>query len=213
MTSVEAVDPAEATQAATPSRRRRRWIPATLVVALLVGIAAWQGAARIGRIETGSAAMSEGGLVLPDCIPQGDYWTSFGGAEEVVVAHTVRNPSPWPVTVISTDPEVYRFEPLDESPAHDTVFGDSPSGGVPDGTRNAVAIPPGRSVAMWIHNPQGEVASGSTVRYDFAGAPLRLRSLGVEREVFVPYQGTLYVGGGSQDSEELGEALEEACAS
>lgn len=95
-----------------------RWIPVTLVVALLVGIAAWQGVARIGRIETGSAALSDG-LDLPDCIPQGGYWTSFSTDEDVVVAHTLRNPSPRHVTVISTDPEVYRFEPLNEDPALD----------------------------------------------------------------------------------------------
>jgi hypothetical protein len=211
MTSVEAVDPAEATQAAIPPRRRVRWLVVTLVVALLVGIAAWQGVARLGRIETGPAAMSEGGLMLPDCIPQDDYWTSFGTDEDVVAAHTVRNPSPWPVTVISTDPDVYRFEPLDEDPALDGVFAGGVAGSVPDGTQSSVVVPPDRSVAMWIHNPQGDVISGSTVQYSFDGAPLRVRSLGVEREVNVPYHGTLYVGGGSRDSAELGEALQEAC--
>jgi hypothetical protein len=213
MTSVEAVDPPEATQTPIPRRRRRRWIPISLVVALLLGIAAWQGAARTGRIDTGSATISEGGLDLPDCVPQDDYWRSFGANEDVVVAHTLRNPSPWPVTVTSTDPEVYRFEPLDDDPAQDTVFAGSATGGVPDGTQSSVVVPPDRSVAMWIDNPQGDVTSGSMVRYSFDGVPLRVRSLGVEREVYVPYQGTLYVGGGSQDSVELGKALEEACSS
>lgn len=211
MTSVEAVGPAEAAQAPTLRRRRWRWIPVTLVVALLVGIAAWQGLARIGRIDTGSAAMSDG-LVLPGCIPQDDYWASFGTDEEVAVAHTLRNPSPWPVTVISTDPEVYRFEPLNEDPTLDGTFAGGVAGSVPDGTQSSVVVPPDRSVAMWIHNPQGNVVSGSTVQYSFDGAPLRVRSLGVEREVNVPYHGTLYVGGGARDSAELGKALEEACS-
>lgn len=73
-------------------------------------------------------------------------------------------------------------------------------------------MPPGRSVALWIVNPQGNIVSGSSVRYSFDGVPLKVRSLGVEREVYVPYQGTLYVGGGSRDSAELSEALAEACS-
>lgn len=181
------------------------------MVALLVGVAAWQGVARIGRIDTGSAAMS-GGLDLPDCIPQDDYWTSFGTDEDVVVAHTLRNPSPWPVAVVSTDPEVYRFQPLSEDPAMDHTFAASDEGSLPEGTQSSVVVPPGRSVALWIHNPQGEITRGSTVRYSFDGVPLKVRSLGVERELVVPYQGTLYVGGGSRDSAELGKALAEACS-
>lgn len=209
MNSDEAVDPVEAAQ--TPVRRRRRWIPLTLVMALLVGVAAWQGAARIGRIDTGPAMMADG-LDLPDCIPQDGYWTSFATDEDVVAAHTLDNPSPWPVTVISTDPEVYRFAPLQEDPALDSVFGGSAAGVVPDGTQSSVVVPPGRSVALWIINPQGNIVSGSSVRYSFDGVPLKVRSLGVEREVYVPYQGTLYVGGGSRDSAELSEALAEACS-
>lgn len=208
MTS-ETVDPVEAAQ--TPGRRRGRWVPVMLVVALLVGVAAWQGVARIGRIETGPATMSDG-LDLPDCIPQDGYWTSFATDEDVVAAHTLDNPSPWPVTVISTDPEAYRFQPLSEDPALDSMFAYSVAGVVPDGTLSSVVVPPGRSVALWIINPQGVVVRGSTVRYSFDGVPLRVRSLGVEREVYVPYQGTLYVGGGSRDSAELSEALAEACS-
>jgi hypothetical protein len=209
MTSNEAADLIEAAQ--TPGRRRRRWVPVTLVVALLVGIAAWQGAARIGRIDTGFATLSERGLVLPDCVPQDGYWTSFGTDEDVVVAHTLHNPSPWPVTVISTDPEAYRFQPLGEDPAKDHTFAPSDVGGTPEGTRSSVVVPPDRSAVMWIHNPQGDIVRGSDVQYSFDGAPLKIRSLGVEREIVVPYRGTLYVGGGSRSSEELSAALEEAC--
>jgi hypothetical protein len=207
--SDEAVDPVEVAQ--TPGRRRGRWVPVALIVALLVGIAAWQGAARIERIDTGFATLSERGLVLPDCIPQDDYWTSFGTDEDVVVAHTLHNPSPWPVTVISTNPEAYRFQPLSEDPAMDHTFAASDVGDLPDGTQSSVVVPPDRSVALWIHNPQGNIIRGSSVQYSFDGAPLKVRSLGVEREIVVPYQGTLYVGGGSRSSEELGAALEEAC--
>jgi hypothetical protein len=180
-------------------------------VALLVGIAAWQGVARVGRIDTGPATLSEHGLDLPDCIPQDDYWTSFGTDEDVVVAHTLSNPSPWPVTVISTDPEVYRFQPLSEDPAMDNTFAAIDVDGSPEGTQSSVVVPPDRSVVMWIHNPQGDIVRGSGVRYIFDGAPVKVRSLGVERAIVVPYQGTLYVGGGSRSSEELSAALEEAC--
>jgi hypothetical protein len=211
MTSVEAVDPAEATETESPRRRRGSWIPVTVVVALFVGIAAWQGVARAGRIETGSASMS-GGLVLPACIPSEGFWASFQADEEVVVAHTVRNPSPWPVTVISTDPEVYRFEPLEEDPADDMLFATSPSDGVPAGTKSSVVVPPGREAGMWIVNPQGDMSIGPLGWRYFDGAPLRIRSLGVERDIYVPYHGTLHVGGGSRGSDKLSKALEEACS-
>lgn len=211
MTSVEAVDPVEAPEAGTPRRRHGRWVPIVVVVALVVGIGGWLGAAHIGRVETGSATMAEAGLVLPDCVPHDDYWTSFDETEDVVVAHTVHNPSPWPVTVISPDPEVYRFQPVGDDLALDTQFAAGPSDDFPAGTQSSVVLPPDRSVAMWIVNPQGNVIQNSLVRYTFDGVPLKVRSLGVEREVFMPYRGLLYVGGGSQSSEELSAALEEAC--
>jgi hypothetical protein len=115
------------------------------------------------------------------------------------------------VTVISTDPEVYRFQPLSEDPAMDNTFAAIDVDGSPEGTQSSVVVPPDRSVVMWIHNPQGDIVRGSGVRYIFDGAPVKVRSLGVERAIVVPYQGTLYVGGGSRSSEELSAALEEAC--
>ncbi|MFC8799781.1 hypothetical protein ACFT2C_18755 [Promicromonospora sp. NPDC057138] len=211
MTSVDAVDPAEATETESPRRRRGSWIPVTVIVALFVGIAAWQGVARIGRVETGSSTSSFG-TSLPDCLPSGDDWTLFGGDDDVVVAHTVRNPSPWPVTVISTDPDVYRFEPVgDDRRLDDTRFANrSADGGAPDGTQSAVIIPPGRSVAMWIVNPQGDVQLGNDTWQGYEGAPLRIRSLGVERDVNMPYRGTLWVSG-REDIDRMGKAMQEAC--
>jgi hypothetical protein len=212
MTSVDAVDPAEATETESPRRRRGSWIPITLVVALLVGIGAWQGVALIGRIETGSSTNSFG-VSLPDCLPSGDdHWTFFGADDDVVVGHTVQNPSPWPVTVISTDPDVYRFEPMGDDAWDDTTFADrSADGGAPDGTQSAVVIPPGRSAAMWIVNPQGDVPLGSDSTWQgYDGAPLRIRSLGVERDVRMPYQGTLWVSGRA-DVDRMGKAMQEAC--
>jgi hypothetical protein len=212
MTSVDAVDPAEATEPESPRRRRGSWIPVTLVVALLVGIGAWQGVARIGRIETGPATYTPGGTGFPDCLPSTDDWALFGGGDDVVVAHTVRNPSPWPVTVISTDPDVYRFEPVgDDRRLDDTTFADrSADGGAPDGTQSVVVIPPGRSAVMWIVNPQGDVHLEYDAWQGYNGAPLRIRSLGVERDVNMPYQGTLWVSG-RDGVDRMGKAMQEAC--
>lgn len=180
-----------------------------MVVALLVGIAAWQGVARLGRIETGSSSYSLG-MSLPGCLPSGNFWLMFGSDDDVVAGQTVRNPSPWPVTVISTDRDVYRFEPMPDDQRDDTMFVERPAdGGVPDDTQTAVVIPPGREAVMWIVNPQGDAHIERGGWQGYAGAPLRVRSLGVERDVHMPYQGMLYVGG--IDSDSLGEALQEAC--
>jgi hypothetical protein len=211
MTSVEAVDPAEAAETEIPHRRPWSWIPGTVIVVLFVGIAAWQGAALVGRIETGSATYTPGGMGLPDCLPSGDYWVLFDADDDVVVAHTLSNPSPWPVTVTSTDPDVYRFEPMSDDRTDDITFADrSADGGAPDGTQSAVVIPPGREAAMWIVNPQGDGPLGHGTWHGYEGAPLRIRSLGVERDVRMPYQGMLWVGG-LEDSDRLGKALQEAC--
>ncbi|GHH79661.1 hypothetical protein [Promicromonospora soli] len=209
MTSVEAVDPAEGTETESPRRRRGSRIAVTVIVALLVGIGVWQGVARVGRIETGSSGMSSG-LGRPPCMPRCDFYAAFDETEDVVVAHEVSNPSLWPVTVISTDPEAYRFEPLDDDPAQDISFVDSHIGCVPQGTQSAVVVPPGRSVAMWVVNPQGGTKMGPDGWRLFDGARLRVRSLGVERDVFVPHPGTLYVDG-SRGSEEFTNALEGVC--
>jgi hypothetical protein len=209
MTSVDAVDPAEAAE--TEARRRRgSRIAVTVIVALFVGIAVWQqGVARLGRIETGSSGMSSG-LGRPPCMPRCDFYAAFDETEDVRVAYEVSNPSLWPVTVISTDPEVYRFEPLDDDPAQGISFTDGPAGCVPEGTQSAVVIPPGREAAMWIVNPQGGTKMGPDGWRVFDGAPLRIRSLGVERDIFVPHPGTIYVLG-SRSSKEFTSALEAEC--
>jgi hypothetical protein len=214
MTSVEAVDPAEVASTPTPAPppRRRRWIPVTIVVALLVGIAAWQGVARIGRVETGSASNGGAGMALPSCVPSGDMWAMFGSEEDVVVVQTVRNPSPWPVTVTSTEPDVVRFEPVSDDPMGDLLLDKDPRDGAPDTTVEQVVIPAGREAPMWIVDPlrgrNTEDERGSW--YGRFGTPVTLGSLGVERTVYVEFPGGLYIGG-IPDTTELGEALEEAC--
>ena len=214
MTSVEAVDPAEATETESPRRRRGSWIPVTVVVALFVGIAAWQGVARIGRIETGSASNAGAAMSLPSCVPGGDNWAMFGRDEDVVVVQTVRNPSMWPVTVTTTEPDVIRFEPVSDDPTDDLLLDKDPRAGAPETTVEQVVIPPGREAAMWIVDPLGGERRGSEDEpeawYGRSGTPVTLGSLGVERQVYVEFPGWLYIGG-IRDTTELGKALEEAC--
>jgi hypothetical protein len=136
----------------------------------------------------------------------------FGTDEEVVVLQTVRNPSRWPVTVISTNPEAYRFEPMADDIRGDYTFVQNAAEGAPDAaeTSDRVTIPPGREAAMWIIDPQGDVptAEGWST---FGGASVKLRALGVEREFYLPFQGTLAVGGSEATAARLGRALQEAC--
>jgi hypothetical protein len=54
------------------------------------------------------------------------------------------------------------------------------------------------------------VAAPAQREQDFCHGPLRIRSLGVERDIFVPHPGTIYVLG-SRDSEEFTNALEAVC--
>lgn len=187
--------------------RRTAWIvgAAVVVVALVAGIGVWQYAARSARIVAEGATLS-GGMAFPDCLPRMAL-AVYGTGDDVVVGQTVRNPSRWPVTVISSDPEVFRFEAVSDEPAGVS----SADGASPADTSGQVVLPPGREVTMWIVDPQrGSVEDSSTVWYSFDEVPVTLRALGVERESSVKLPGTLYVGGG-KDSDRLGSVLQEAC--
>jgi hypothetical protein len=200
------------------SSRRPRWVRLTgtaLVVALFAGFVAWQIAARTSEVEPGSSSNSGAGATLPDCVPSDDdIWSMFGNDEDVVVLQTVRNPSPWPVTVISTNPEAYRFEPVADDFREDYMYVGDPVDGPPDAaeTSDRVVIPPDREAAMWIINPQGDLS------YDggwglFEGAPVKLRALGVERDFYLPFRATLAVGGDEATAGRLDRALQAACGS
>ena len=126
------------------------------------------------------------------------------------MAQSVRNASRWPVTVVSQDPESYRFEALGDDPADDAVVTGGTDGGAPTGTSDRVVLPPGRSVTMWITDPQRGTLDESGAWYEFDQVPVTLRALGVERESSVRLPGTIYVGG-TRDGERLGDALQEAC--
>ncbi|MFI2365554.1 hypothetical protein [Promicromonospora sp. NPDC019610] len=192
-----------------PGRRRSRrtaWIVgAAVVVALVAGIGVWQHAARSARIVAEGVTLS-GGMPFPDCLPRMAL-AVYGTTDDVVVGQTVRNPSRWPVTVTSSDPEVYRFEALSDEPGGVS----SGDGAPPADTSGQVVLPPGREVTMWVVDPQRHsIQDSSTVWYEFSEVPVTLRTLGVEREFSVQLPGTLYIGGG-KGGDQLGAALQEAC--
>ena len=189
--------------------RRTAWIVGVaVVVALVAGIGVWQYAARDARIVAEGVTLS-GGMAFPDCLPRMAL-AVYGTSDDVVVGQTVRNPSRWPVTVTSSDPEAFRFEALSDDPADDTTVS-SADGAAPADASGQVVLPPGREVTMWIVDPQrGSIQDSSTVWYEFDEVPVTLRPLGVERESSIRLPGTLYVGGG-KDGEQLGAALQEAC--
>ncbi|PUB27928.1 hypothetical protein C8K30_104381 [Promicromonospora sp. AC04] len=214
MTSVAGVEPAEAAKVEKPRIRRVGRIVGMAVVLLLVaGAAAWQVAARTAQVELGSASNSGAGATLPDCVPSDGLWAMFGTDEDVVLVQTVRNPSRWPITVISRESEVYRFEPMADDFRDDYLYVKDPVDGAPDPaqTSDRVVIPPDREATMWIVNPQGDVptADGWST---FGGAHVTLRSLGVEREFYLPLRGTVAVGGADPTAGRLDRALQEACA-
>lgn len=214
MTSVDAVDSAEAAETKGPRARRSRWITGTVVVALLVGVVAWQLVARtVARVELGSFSHNGAGATLPDCVPGDGTWSMFGYDEDVVVVQNVRNPSPWPVMVISADPDAYRFEPMADQARDDHATVASPAEGMPDpaATSDRVVIPPDREAVMWIINPQGDRSSEAGGWITFDGAPLTIRALGVEREFYLPFRGMLSVGGAEATAAGLDHALQEAC--
>ncbi|MEV0892003.1 hypothetical protein [Promicromonospora sp. NPDC050262] len=195
-----------------PGRRRSRrtaWIvgAAVVVVALVAGIGVWQYAARSTRIVAEGVTLS-GGMAFPDCLPRMAL-AVYGTSDDVVVGQTLRNPSRWPVTVTSSDPEVYRFEALSDDPDDHSAVS-SADGAEPADTSGQVVLPPGREATMWIVDPQRGSVQDSGVWYSFDEVPVTLRTLGVERESSLQLPGTLYVGGG-KDGDQLGAALQEAC--
>lgn len=213
MTDVRAdettADDTQDAPAAARRTRRGRWVAAVVVLGLLL-VAAWQAAARTSRVEPGGVAQVSGGLALPDCVPSGNLWASFDDDEEVLAAQTIRNPSPWPVTVSTGDSEAYLLEPRsDDQDEQGSIT--SASGGVPDAARESVVVPGGQEATLWIHNPQRGVPPGS-IWYTYDGVSLTVRALGIEREVWVPFSAGVLQVGGSQDSAVLSEALEGACA-
>ncbi|MGW2093744.1 hypothetical protein [Promicromonospora sukumoe] len=191
--------------------RRAAWIVSVFLV-LVAGVAAWQVAARTARVEPGSFYSTGTGARLPDCVPGDAIWAMFGTDEGVVLAQAVRNPSPWPVTVSSTDPHVFRFEPIAEDELDDVVLVNDPLDGEPDRSQTSarVVIPPGREAALWIVDPQRErtISSGWMM---FDVAELKLRALGVERRFSLPLAGTIAVGGADLTTRQLGRDLQEAC--
>jgi hypothetical protein len=180
--------------------------------ALLAGIGAWQVAAWTTVVEPGSLSNHGAGASLPDCVPSEDIWAMFGADEDVVVVQSVRNSSRWPVTLTSTDPEMYRFEPMSDDEKYDHLYVSNPVDGPPDpsATSDRVVIPPDREAMLWIINPQSDVRLDDGWHI-YRSAAVRLRALGIEREFRLPFRGGLTVGGEEATTGRLDRALQEAC--
>lgn len=208
MTSGAGVESAEARR----SRRVVRIVGAAVALALVAGVAAWQIAARTAVVELGSGSSTGAAATLPDCVPGEGLWALFGTDEDVVLVQTVRNASPWPVTVISTNPDVFRFEPMADDVLDDYLYLKNAADGAPDRsqTSDRVVIPPDREATMWIVDPQGDL-SISEGWHMFEIADLAVRVLGVERELPLPLQGKIAVGGAEPTAARLDRALQEAC--
>jgi hypothetical protein len=193
-------------------RRRVRIMCIVVAGVLITGIGAWQVAAWTTVVGPGSMSDSGAGATLPDCVPGDDIWAMFGTEEDAVVLQTVRNSSRWPVTLISTDPEAYRFEPMADDDLEDLLFVSNPADGAPDhaATSDRVVVPPGREAALWVINPQGDARIGSGWR-TFHSAPVKLRALGIERDFDLPFRAVLAVGGDEATAGRLDSALQEAC--
>ncbi|MFI2365555.1 hypothetical protein [Promicromonospora sp. NPDC019610] len=213
MTSGAAVESAEPVQGERPRGRRVvRIVGAGVALALVAGVAAWQAVARTAVVEPGSWGNSGAGATLPDCVPGEDLWAMFGTDEDVVLVQSVRNASRWPVTVISTNPDVFRFEPMAEDFLDDYLPLQDVADGAPDRslTSDRVVIPPDREATMWIVDPQGDLPTADGWRM-YENAELAVRVLGVERELPMPLRGTIAVGGGEPTAARLDRALQEAC--
>lgn len=212
MTSGAEVGSAEAGR--PRGRRAVRIVGAAVALVLVAGVAAWQIAARTAVVELGSMSSTGTGATLPDCVPGEDPWVMFGSDEDVVLVQTVQNSSRWPVTVISADPDVFRFEPMAEDFRGDYSFLKDPVDGAPDPsqTSDRVVVPPDREATMWIVDPQGDFST-SEGWYTFTTADLVVRVLGVERELDLPLRGTIAVGGAEPTAGRLDRALQEACES
>ncbi len=183
-----------------------------LCLVLVAGAAAWQVAARTARVEPGSFYSTGTGARLPDCVPGDAIWAMFGTDEDVVLAQAVRNPSRWPVTVSSTDPHVFRFQPVAEDELDDGLLVNDPADGEPDRSQTSarVVIPPGREAVLWIVDPQREMTiSSGWMLFDVA--QLKLRALGVERKFSLPLAGTIAVGGTEPTTRQFGRDLREVC--
>ncbi|WP_285108028.1 hypothetical protein [Promicromonospora sp. MEB111] len=193
-------------------RRTARIVGAAVTLALVAGVAAWQIAARTAVVELGSGSSTGNGATLPDCVPGEDPWVMFGTDEDVVLVQTVRNSSRWPVTVISTNPDVFRFEPMADDFLEDYLYLKNPADGAPERsqTSDRVVIPPDREATMWIVDPQGDLPiSDGWMMFDTAD--LAVHVLGVERELPLPLRGKIAVGGFEPTAGRLDRALQEAC--
>ncbi|PFG44546.1 hypothetical protein ATJ88_3273 [Isoptericola jiangsuensis] len=194
--------------------RRRTARVAGVVAGVAVLVGTWWVVSAQGVVETGSSSWSRG---YPDgCLfPDDDMWALYAGDEDVVAVQTVGNPAPWPVTVVSHRPDVFRFGgPFDEF----TTF--PPSDGVPpapDETNDRATIPAGGEVVLWIVEPfaaDGEILPGSygyNTMTGIDGADLQVWSLGFPHDTHVEFRGRLWQSELDLESAAFQRQLAEMC--
>ncbi|MFE7406473.1 hypothetical protein [Isoptericola sp. NPDC057559] len=202
--------------------RRRSGRIALAVVAVLALLVAWWAVSGTAAVAQGSAASSGVGHG-DDCdYPDEEFWAVYAKDETPVAVQTVRNEGRWPVEVISTRPEAYRFSPVPDDPRYDATFPSDPLLGAPpdDETSDRVTIPPGREASMWIidpFRPENEYTAGGQSRVnDRTGvetAPVQVWSLGIRRDADVAFYGTLWQSTLTRDSEEFKSELAQLCES
>ncbi|MFC8597407.1 hypothetical protein [Isoptericola sp. NPDC057191] len=199
-------------------RMRRRNVRITAgAIALLIVLVAWWVVSGTASVVTGSTT-SAGAGHGDQCLWGDDhFWAVYAKDEAPVAVQTVRNESRWPVEVISTRPDAYRFEP--SALALDESIPDPKAGPPPESeTSDRVTIPAGREAVMWIINPfraegstEADPPIGDGARVGVSDAPLRVRSLGLVHNAVVPFYATLWKSGLPSDSPEFQARLAELC--
>ncbi|MFC8597405.1 hypothetical protein [Isoptericola sp. NPDC057191] len=200
--------------------RRRSARIAAVALAALVLLVGWWFVSASATVVTGSASSTGAGHTDQCAYPDDDIWAVFAKDETPVVVQTVRNDGRWPVEVISTRPEAYRFGPLAADRRDDATFPDPALGPPADGeTSDRVTIPPGREVPMWVIDPlrptdplQGSAAQvGFNARDGVESAPVRVRSLGLLHDADIPLYSTLWQSDLTTDSPDFQDELAQLC--
>jgi hypothetical protein len=193
-------------------RRTARIVGVGAGVVVLVGV--WWAVSAQGVVETGSSSWSPG--YRDECsFPDEDIWALYAADEDVVAVQTVLNWSPWPVEVVSSRPDVFRFGAvLNELTTFPSVDSAVPP---PDETTDRAVIPAGEEVLMWISEPFPEDGSmlggmyGWDDRLGIDGADVQVWSLGLPHDTRVEFRGALWQSDLTADSAAFQRELAEMC--
>jgi hypothetical protein len=194
--------------------RRRTVRIAGVVAGVVVLLVAWWAVAARGTVETGSSSWA-GGHGDECAFPDDDVWAVYAADEQIVAVQTVRNPSPWPVEVVSSRPEAFRFgEVLDEHTTYPYPGGGAPPAGE---TSDRVVVPAGEEVMMWVVDPFPEDGSmldgmeGIDDRTGLDGVDVQVWSLGLPHDERIEFRGFLWQSELTTDSPTFQRQLTEMC--